>query len=251
MMENIITQTGAHMKRILLMVIRSIFQLPYWLFKINKMCNIDKYDEKTRYALLHYITPIANRRGRIKVKCYGLENLPKESGYIMYPNHQGMFDALMLLETHERPFTTVSKIEVQNLFFVNKIFHILQTKFIDREDVRQSMKIMMEVTKEVKEGRNYLIFAEGTRSKHQNQIQEFKGGSFKCAMNAKCPIVPIAFIDSYKAFDTHSAAKLTTQIHYLKPLYYEDYKDMKSVEIAEIVSERIRKTIEEYELKEA
>lgn len=239
------------MERIILMVIRSIFQLPVWLYKIHKMCNIDKYDEPTRYALLHRLTPIVNRRGRIKIDCHGLENLPKDTGYIMYPNHQGMFDALTLLQTHERPFSTVSKKEVENIFFVNQIFRILQTKFIDREDVRQSMKVMMEVTKEVKEGRNYLIFAEGTRSKHQNHIQEFKGGSFKCAMNAKCPIVPIAFIDSYKAFDTHSIAKLMVQVHYLKPLYYEDYKDMKSVEIATYVSDLIRKTIEENEQKEA
>ena len=56
--------------------------------------------------------------------------------------------------------------------------------------------------KEVKNGRNYLIFAEGTRSKHGNHPQEFKGGSFKAAMKAKCPIVPVALIDTYKAFDT-------------------------------------------------
>ncbi len=235
------------MKRIILMVIRSFFQLPFWLYQIFKYCNIDKYDEQTRYAFLHYLTPIANRRGRVKVVCHGLENLPKDNGYVLFPNHQGMFDALMVLETHERPITTVSKKEVQNIFFVKQIFQIMQSRFIDREDVRQSMKVMMEVTKDIKAGRNYLIFAEGTRSRNGNNILEFKGGSFKCAMQAKCPIVPVALIDSYQAFDTKSIKKLTVQIHYLKPLYYEDYKDMKSVEIATLVSDRIKKVIEENE----
>ncbi len=129
------------------------------------------------------------------------------------------------------------------------MFTVLQTKFIDRDDVRQSMKIMMEVTEEVKEGRNYLIFPEGTRSKNGNHLGEFKGGSFKSAMNAKCPIVPIAIIDSFKAFDTHSIKKLNVQIHYLKPLYYEDYKDMKSGEIAALVASQIENTIQEYESK--
>jgi len=96
-----------------------------------------------------------------------------------------------------------------------------------------------------------LIFPEGTRSKNKNNILEFKGGSFKSAMNARCPIVPVALIDSYKAFDSHSLSKLTVQIHYLKPLYYEDYKEMKSVEIATIVSDMILKAIEENEIKEA
>jgi len=239
------------MERIILMVIRNIFRLPYNFYKICKLGNIDKYDEPTRYAFLHHLTPSVNRRGRVKVDCHGLENLPKDTGYIMFPNHQGLFDALIFLETHERPFTTVSKIEVKNVFFLKQIFQILQPKFIDREDVRQSMKILLEVTKEVKEGRNYLIFPEGTRSKNKNNILEFKGGSFKSAMNARCPIVPVALIDSYKAFDSHSLSKLTVQIHYLKPLYYEDYKEMKSVEIATIVSDMILKAIEENEIKEA
>jgi 1-acyl-sn-glycerol-3-phosphate acyltransferase len=229
------------------MVIRSLLELPFWLYKIFRYADIEKYDEATGYGLLYRLTKKTNRRGRVTIKCYGLDNLPKDNGYVMYSNHQGMFDALILLETHERPFATVSKKEVENIFFIKQIFVILRSKFIDREDVRQSMKVMMEVTKEVKEGRNYLIFPEGTRSKNQNQIQEFKGGSFKCAMNAKAPIVPIAIIDSYKSFDTHSIAKLMVQIHYLEPLYYEDYQSMKSGEIAELVAGRIEKTIKEFE----
>lgn len=238
------------MERIILMVIRSIFELPYWLFHIFKYSkNINTYDEKTRYALLHRLTKLVNRRGRVKVKCYGLENLPEDNGYILYSNHQGMFDSLIFLETHERPFATVSKKEVENIFFLKQIFTMLNSKFIDREDVRQSMKVLIEVTKEVKEGRNYLIFPEGTRSRNKNNLLEFKGGSFKSAMNAKCPIVPVAIIDSYRAFDTHSNTKLTVQIHYLEPLYYDDYKDLKSGEIATLVSDRIRQAIEINEFK--
>ena len=49
--------------------------------------------------------------------------------------------------------------------------------------------------------KDYLIFAEGTRTKNPNHVNEFKGGSFKCAMKAQCPIVPVALIDSYKPFE--------------------------------------------------
>ena len=121
----------------------------------------------------------------------------------------------------------------------------MKAYIIDREDIRQSMQVIMNVTKEVKEGRNYLIFAEGTRSKNGNHPQEFKGGSFKAAIKAKCPIVPVALIDSYKSFDTGSIKPLTVQVHFLEPLLYEEYKDMKSVEIAAEVKKRIEKTIQE------
>jgi len=233
------------MERIILMVIRSIFHLPYWLFRIFQYRNIEKYDTATRYAFLHKIMPTITRRGRIRIECTGLENLPKENGYIMFPNHQGLFDALAFIQTHERPLVTVMKKETKDIFLLKQVIQMLQAEIMDREDIRQSMQVIMNMTKRVKAGENFLIFAEGTRSRKGNELLEFKGGSFKSAMNAKCPIVPVALVDSYKAFDTHSIKKLTVQIHYLKPLYYEDYKDMKSTEIATYVASLIQSKINE------
>ena len=62
-------------------------------------------------------------------------------------------------------------------------------------------------------------------------------------MRARCPIVPVAMLDSYKPFDTNSIRPVTVQVHFLKPLYYEEYKDLKSTEIAQIVRDRIIDTI--------
>ncbi len=239
------------MKRIILMFIRSFFSLPYYLYCVLKLSNAEKYDRETRYAFLHKVTPKVNRRGRVKIECHGLENLPQANGYIMFPNHQGMFDALAFLETHERPFVTVMKKEVKDVILLRRIIMMLQAEIIDREDIRQSMQVIMNMTKRVKNGENFIVFAEGTRSRNGNNLLDFKGGTFKSAMNARCPIVPVALIDSFKAFDTNSIKKITVQIHYLEPLYYEDYKDMKSTEIAEFVASKIQNTIKNHELEAA
>jgi 1-acyl-sn-glycerol-3-phosphate acyltransferase len=231
------------MKRIILMAFRSFFILPYWFFRIHCLCNTKKYDVRTRYSFLHKITPIAIQKGRITIRCIGLENLPKENGYIMFPNHQGLFDALAFLQTHERPFVTVMKKETKDIILLKQVIQILQAEVIDREDIRQSMQVIKNMTGRVNNGENFLIFAEGTRSRNGNELLEFKGGTFKSAMNARCPIVPVALIDSYKAFDTNSIKKLTVQIHYLKPLYYKNYQGMKSTEIASLVSSMIKKAI--------
>ena len=103
----------------------------------------------------------------------------------------------------------------------------------------------MNVANDVKNGKMFIIFPEGTRSKNGNQVGEFKGGSFKAATKAKCPIVPVALIDSFKPFDTNSIKPVTVQVHFMEPLFYEEYKDMKTTEIAEVVQERIQKTINE------
>ena len=192
---------------------------------------------------LRLITVHANRAGRVVIDTHGIENLPEKDGYIMYPNHQGMFDALAIIEGNPHPFSIVMKKEVKDVFFLKQVFQMVGAIPIDREDIRQSMQVILQVAKEVSEGRNFIIFPEGTRSKMGNKVQTFKGGSFKSAMRAKAPIVPVALIDSYVPFDRNTIRKTTVQVHYLKPMYYEEYKDMKSTEIAAEVQHRIEEVI--------
>lgn len=233
------------MKRILLMVIRNLIFVPYgWVKLCYYAAHADHYAVEQRYALLKYIDKRANKGGRIRIDAHGLENLPKENGFIFYPNHQGLYDVLAIIEACPRPFSVVMKKEVQNVPFLKQVFACMKAYAIDRDDLKQSMKVIIKVSQEVMQGRNFLIFAEGTRSRDGNQLLDFKGGSFKAAMKAKCPIVPVALIDSYKSFDTNSIKPLTVQVHFLKPLVYEEYKDMKSVEIAAEVKGRIEGVIE-------
>ena len=235
------------MKRIILMVLRNILFVPYGWFMLCKYArNVDRYTEGERYALLKKIDRRANKGGNITVKAYGIENIPDQDGFMFYPNHQGLYDVLAILDVCPTPFSVVAKIEVGNVPFLKQVFACMKAYIIDRKDIRQSMQVIINVTKEVKKGRNYLIFAEGTRSKNGNHPQEFKGGSFKAAIKARCPIVPIALIDTYKAFDTGSADPLTVQVHFLEPLQYDEYKEMKSTEIAAEVRKRIEETIQKY-----
>ena len=88
-----------------------------------------------------------------------------------------------------------------------------------------------------------LMGNEKLKSKMGNKMNEMKGGSFKCAVKAKAPIVPCALIDSFVPFDGNSIRKVTVKIFYLKPMYYDEYKDMSTLEIAAEVRRRIEETI--------
>ena len=234
------------MKRILMMVFRNILLVPYmWIKLCYHASHVDKYTEEEHYKMLRYITYRANKGGNVIIDVHGQENIPKEKGFMFFPNHQGMYDVLAIIDACPKPFSVVAKKEVANVPFLKQVFACMKAYMLDREDVRQAMEVIVNVTKEVKKGRNYLIFAEGTRSKKGNQIQDFKGGSFKSATKARCPIVPVALIDSFKPFDTNSITPVTVQVHFLEPLLYEEYKDMKTNEIAETVKERIQNKINE------
>lgn len=235
------------MKRILLMVIRNLIFVPYAWFKLCYYAgHVDKYSEEERYRLLKYIDYKANKGGNVQIDVYGLENIPKENGFMFFPNHQGLYDVLAVVQACPVPFSVVAKKEIGDIPFLKQVFACMKAYMIDREDVRQAMQVIIDVTNEVKKGRNYLIFAEGTRSKEGNKPGAFKGGSFKSATKAKCPIIPMALIDAFKPFDTNSIKPVKVQVHFLKPMYYEEYKDMKTTEIAAEVKRRIEETIREY-----
>lgn len=238
------------MKRILMMVLRNLFYVPSLVIQLfHHAGNIEKYTAEEHNKVLKHIVYRANCGGNVSIQAFGMENIPQNSGFMLFPNHQGMYDMLALVDACPFPLSVVAKKEVKNIPFLKQVFKIMGALFMDRADVRQSMKIIMEVSKEVAGGKNYTIFPEGTRSKNGNCVGEFKGGSFKAATKAKCPIVPVALIDSFQPFDTKSIKPVVVQVHFLKPFLYEEYKNMNTSEIAQEVRQRIVQTIEKYEKK--
>ena len=232
------------MKRIVMMVLRNLIFVPYgWIKLCYYARHVDKYTEEERYRLLKYIDSKANKGGSVHIEAHGVENIPKENGFMFFPNHQGLYDVLAIIDACPVPFSVVAKKEIGNIPFLKQVFACMKAYLIDRDDVRQAMQVILDVTKEVQSGRNYLIFAEGTRSKEGNKPGNFKGGSFKSATKAKCPIIPVALIDAFKPFDTNSIKPVNVQVHFLKPIPYEEYKDMKTTEIAAEVKRRIEETI--------
>ena len=228
-----------------MMVLRNLYMVPYgWIRLCYRAAHVDKYTEEDMYAFLRWIDLHANRGGRVHIDVHGRENIPDRDGFMFFPNHQGLYDVLAIREASPRPFSVVAKKEIAKIPFLKQIFACMKAFMLDREDVRQAMQVIINVTKEVQKGRNYLIFAEGTRSKNGNRVGSFKGGSFKAATKARCPIVPVALIDSFKPFDTNTIRPVTVQVHFLKPLEYEEYKDMKTTEIAALVEKRIQSVID-------
>ena len=233
------------MKRIVLIVIRLLWKVPYYLFALKKYKNIEKYSEEERYAFVRKFLRDITKAARVNVICTGVENLPEESGYLMTANHQGLYDPVIIGLTHPRPCTAVVKQELLKTPVVSQVCQIVQAQAMDRSNLRASMKVIRQVTKELKANRNYLIFPEGTRSKKGNQMGEFKAGTFKSAVDANKPIIPVACIDCYKVFDSNSTKKVTAQVHYLKPIYPEEYTELTTVELSKLVQSRIQDKMDE------
>lgn len=234
------------MNRIVTMVLKNLTIIPgAWIKLCRYAKNPDNYPDEEMYRHIQYILGRAVKGGNVTLIADGQENIPAEGGFMLYGNHQGMFDVLAIAVTCDRPIGAVLKKELQDIPFLKQVIACTHSYAMDREDPRQSLTVIQKVTADVKNGRGYLIFPEGTRSRNGNTMGEFHGGSFRCATKSHVPIVPIALVDCYKVLDQEGSRPVEVELHYLKPIPYEEYQGMKPVQVAELVKSRIQEELDE------
>lgn len=223
-------------------ILMNLARLPKLLETMHRIADRpDQYTEQDAYDYVRYIVGLMQKNGHIKTECYGRENLPADGGYILYPNHQGKYDAYSIVAVHENPLSVVMDREMSYFLLVDEIIEILRGKRMDIHDARQALKIISQVAEEVAAGRRYIIFPEGGYSddKH-NRLWDFKPGCFKAAVKAGVPIVPVALVDSYKLYNSRQITPVKTQVHFLEPIWYEEYKNMNTAQIGETVKKQIQ-----------
>ena len=111
------------MLRFLYVIFMNLSRAPYMIPKLRRMAkNREKYSEEQRYAYVKKAVHYMMKSGKITTEVYGTENLPKEGGYVMFPNHQGKYDALGIIgharESSAGPGCTDRFLQsLQQLFF--------------------------------------------------------------------------------------------------------------------------------------
>ena len=205
----------------------------------------EKYDRDKRYRLSQWICNTLRRLSLTKTQVFGVENLPKDTGYILCPNHQGKYDALGIVISHEEPISILMEEKQSRKLVANQVIDLTDGKRLPFDDPKKQIQILKEIGEEVKNGRKYLIFPEGGYEYNRNTLQKFNAGCFRCSFDSKTPIVPVVLLDSWKAMNSNSLMPCVTQIHYLKPIEYDEYKDLNKTKLSDLVKERIQEKLDE------
>ncbi len=229
------------MLRLVWVVCISLPFIIYYFFRLIYVeLHPDRFTEEDRYVIGRHMVNQAMRNSFVHTKAFGLENLPRDGGYVMYPNHQGKFDVLGIIHVHEKPCTIVIDEKRSHLPLANEVTRLLNGVRLDRSDIRSQVEGIMRIAEEVKNGRRYILFPEGGYTFNENHLQEFHAGAFKCALKAKCPIVPVVLVDSYIPFGRNGLQPVFTQVHFLEPISYEAYEGRSTKEIASMVKKAIQ-----------
>ena len=136
------------------------------------------------------------RTNRIRLRPKGLEYLKKEQAYILISNHASILDIPGIISASPFPVRFIAKKSLLRFpvfgWFLSSSGHIL----IDRDNAKSALKGLKKAVALLKKGISIVVFPEGTRTP-DGQVQDFKGGAFLLALQAKAPIVPVSISGTY------------------------------------------------------
>lgn len=134
----------------------------------------------------------------IKVKISGLEKIDQNKKLVFYSNHQSFIDPLIYYTALKNfPHGTMYKESINKMTLAAPMAKALGGVAIKREDDRKALEAVITIIKRIKDGLNFFIYPEGTRSKGIG-MHHFKAGSFKIAQKSGADLVILTIDGSYR-----------------------------------------------------
>lgn len=151
----------------------------------------------------HWSRGILNVTG-VRLSVEGLDNIPKEGPCVFVANHRSYYDIPLLLASLDKPYGILAKEELEKIPLLSRWMKLLGCVFVQRDDVRASVRALNDATAIVESGRSFIIFPEGTRYKgEEGGAGEFKQGAFRIAVKTGAPVVPVAITGARALFENN------------------------------------------------
>ena len=131
----------------------------------------------------------------------GWEQLPEDiregrQSVIFMSNHESQMDPPVLVAALPVPAVYIAKKELQYVPFIGWAGWAAGVIFIDRGDRDRAIRSIRDAAQQIRDGKNVVIFPEGTRSR-TGEMLRFKKGGFALAQEAGVPIVPMATVGGF------------------------------------------------------
>lgn len=185
--------------------------------------NMEKKD-RSSLAIVKWAFRVCLWITGVSVTVIGEENVPADTAVLYVGNHRSYFDILLTYIRVPRPTGYIAKKEMLRYPLLVNWMKNLHCLFLDRKDIKQGMKTILEGIEKVKSGVSICIFPEGTRNKVNDTFLPFHEGSFKIAEKSGCPVIPISINNSAAIFEDHlpKMKKAHVIIEYGKPVYIKE-----------------------------
>lgn len=181
----------------------------------------------------------------VKVTVIGEENVPDEP-VLFIGNHRSYFDILVTYSRCKRLTGYVAKKEMLSYPLLRDWMKRLYCLFLDRDNMKEGLKTILQAIDYVKQGISICIFPEGTRNTGEElTMLPFHQGSFKIAEKSGCAIVPMSLNNTAEIFENHFPRIKKTHVilEYGKPIYPKELDKDEKKRLAQTCQDIIQETI--------
>jgi len=174
--------------------------------KINK----NKPRQSFVYACVSYLFVFPIFRFLFRGKTSGISNLPKTGGVVIVSNHGSHLDPPILGHALGRPVAFMAKSELFKVPILSSIISACGAYPVkrgagDRDALRTASGRLIE-------GWATGVFLDGTRQEN-GRVNEPKAGAALLSARTGCPILPVAIVNSHRAFPKGTFLPRLVSIH--------------------------------------
>jgi 1-acyl-sn-glycerol-3-phosphate acyltransferase len=137
----------------------------------------------------------------VRTRAEGARHVVRERATVYCVNHASHLEPPIITKHLSAVYPRLSGIykkELRKMPVLGKVWEIGGFVPIDRRDRAQSDQAIATAVERMREGRSFIVFPEGTRSR-DGDLQSFKKGAFVLAIAAQAPIVPVAIVGTQQS----------------------------------------------------
>lgn len=181
-----------------------------------------------------------------KLIVIGKENIPTDQAVLYVGNHRSYYDIILSYLAVPGMTGFISKKEMNKIPILRKWMKAIGCLFLDRDDIRKGMQMVLDAITKIKSGISIFIFPEGTRNKSEDEFLQFHGGSLKIGEKSGCPIIPVAINGSDDVFEKHAPKiiKATVVIEFCPAIYPAQLDKEEKRRLHDMVFSNIKETYE-------
>ncbi len=126
-----------------------------------------------------------------RVKVFGRENLPREGGALLVPNHVTWVDGILLMLTSSRPIRMVAWApNLERRPWIKRLAEVFGAIPIDPTKPKKVVESLRVAREALLAGELVCIFPEGGLSR-SGQVQAFKPGMMRILEGTDAPVIPV------------------------------------------------------------
>ena len=203
--------------------------------------NMD-FKNRSSLAFVNFAFRVCLKISGVKVTYLGEERIPLDTAVLYVPNHRSFFDILLTYVRVPRPTGYIAKDGLAKWPLLSNWMRNLHCLFLNRENIKEGMKVILTAIEKMKSGISICVFPEGTRNKVNDTFLPFHAGSFKIAEKSHCPIVPVAIVNASAMLEDQfpKVKPVKVIVEYGEPIYPDRLDKSQRKNLCSLTEEAIR-----------